>query len=77
MIQPQRTLKDRVAESLTKTYSHQEEEGGKANKIPANANMKRSDMGMAFTKMKPKAGNPNRSYPVDVIDKARARIGGH
>lgn len=41
---------------------------------PKDANKVRSSAGMAFTRMVQK-GNPNRSYPVEVIDKAKARIG--
>ena len=49
---------------------------GKVGDKPENAEKKRSSAGMAYTTMKQK-GQPNRSYPVSIVNKAVAKMGGH
>lgn len=49
---------------------------GKVGSEPSNSNAIKSRDGMASWKQRQK-GTPNRSYPVEVVNKARAKMGGN
>lgn len=75
-IKPQ-NLGSRVAAALGYNPSKQQVANvQKSGSQPANATKQRETI-PAGSYMKQRAGNPNRSYPVSVVNKARAKMGGH
>ena len=66
----------RVGQALNGKISKQPvANAGKVDKEPANATKERKEVAKGYTAKQ--KGQPNRSYPVEVVNKAISKMGGH